>query len=179
MPSNFQPLPQPTDDGSGTVIVDGEVEIVNDPSSPVPVVGTVDIGNFPATPASTEIANDVGNPIPTNVVNDPSINKYGPGIRQTRVFTVSAAGDNIIVTPSVGKIRVYWVGYSSSESNTMEVLASLRFGNGPDIYGWYLGAPGAFSHWEPITGDNGDSLIINLSVSQPIQVNITFEEILD
>ena len=179
MPNNFQPIPQPTDDNeSGIIIVDGEVEIVNDPGSPVPVVGTVDIGNFPADPISTEISNDVGNPIPTSVLNDSAVNKYLPGVRQTRVFTISAAGDNVLINPTVGtRIQVYWVGYSSSETNTVEVLASLRFGNGPDIYGWYLGAPGAFSHWEPITGGIGDPLIINLSTSQPIQVNVTYEEV--
>lgn len=181
MPSNFQPLPKPVvDDGDGgIVVVDGTVEVANDPTNPVPVIGTVDVGNFPTAPASTEIANDVGNPIPTTVLNDTAINKYQPGLRLTRVFTISQAGDNVLITPLPGTmLRVYWVGYSSSENNTLEVLVSLRFGNGPDIYGWYLGAPGAFSHWEPITGEAGEPLIISLSQSQPIQVNLTYEEIL-
>lgn len=154
----LNPLPYNPNSGGGgggdTPITDA-VTIENDPNNPIPVAGTIDIGN-----AAT-------------------VNKFGAGIRQTRVFMISAAGDNVIITPTAGmKLRVFWVGYSSSETNTMEVLASLRFGNGPDIYGWFLGAPGAFSHWEPLTAGNvGDPLIINLSHSQPIQVNITFEEI--
>lgn len=141
---------------------------------------TVTVNNFPAGLTNTELRASpvsIAGTVDSNVLNDTAIHKFKPGVRTTRVFTIATLGDNTIVTPTVGtRLRVFWVGYSSSENNTAEVLALLKFGTNPNIYGWYLGAPGAFSHWEPVEGGLNEPLIVNLSGAQSVQVNVTFEE---
>ena len=97
----------------------------------------------------------------------------------TTGLAISTNGDNTIVSPSATnkKLRVYWVYLNTSENNSSEVLATLKFGaSGPTIYKTYLGAPGAFSHWEQVDGGTGLPLIINLSGSQGVNVNLTYDE---
>jgi hypothetical protein len=41
----------------------------------------------------------------------------------------------------------------------------------------YLGNPGAFAHWEPVSGEVGDKLIIELSGAQKVAVSYTYSEL--
>lgn len=106
-------------------------------------------------------------------------NRYASGVRTTSAQQVSTIGNNIILTPAAGKkIRLHWVGFSSSENNTAEVLVIMKFGaTGPSIYRWNMSAPGIFSHWETVEGAANETLIINLSGAQPVEINYTYEEI--
>lgn len=106
------------------------------------------------------------------------LRRYGSGIRTNTALEISSLGDNIIITPSLGqRLRIFWVGFSTSENNTAEVLAIVKFGVGGSAqYRWTLGTPGLFSHWETLEGAINESLIVNLSGAQPVQVNITHEE---
>lgn len=106
-----------------------------------------------------------------------SNNRFEPGVRTTTAIAISSVGDNIIIAPAVGmRIRVFWIGMSTSEVG-LETLAIVKFGAaGSAKYRWFLGAPGAFSHWEAIEGGTNESLIVNLSIGTTVQVNVTYEE---
>lgn len=122
-----------------------------------------------------EIKNDAGSAVP---VDDAQSNKrFKPGVRTTQATAVTASGDNTVVTPAAGmRLRVTWVGMSSSESG-VETLVILKFGAaGAAKYRWYMGSPGAFAHWEALEGGVNESLIANLSVATTVQVGVTFEE---
>lgn len=133
--------------GIGVSNVSGEVEVKNDSGSEVPVTGTF-------------------------------AKRFAPGVRTTVASTISTTGDNTIVTPAAGmRLRVTWLGLSSSQDNAAEVLAIVKFAAaGAAKYRWYMGNPGAFSHWEAIEGGANEALIVNLSGAQAVQVNVTYEE---
>ena len=111
---------------------------------------------------------------------DATVGKRFAGGKTTQALLVNTSGDTTVHTPATGKVlTVYWVGLSSSENNAAEVLATVRIGSGSATnYQWYLGNPGAFSHWEPISsGVANDALIVNLSNSgNPVLVNYTYSE---
>jgi hypothetical protein len=102
--------------------------------------------------------------------------RFGRSPRLTRAVAISTAGDNTIVTPAAGKrIRLLWLAMATSQDNTAETLAVVKFGS-TEHYRWPLGNPGAFMHWEPIEGAVDTPLVINLSAAQTVQVSYTYEE---
>lgn len=163
------------------VTVDGEVALdaatlaaletttVLQGTSPWVVSGTLGVTG------EVEVKNDTGNPLP---IDDAQSNKrFQPGVRITTAIAISSLGNNTIVTPAAGmRLRVTWIGMSTSEVG-LETLAIVKFGAaGSAKYRWYLGAPGAFSHWEAIEGAVNEALIVNLSIGTTVQVNVTYEE---
>ena len=106
----------------------------------------------------------------------PTAKRYSGGKTQGATV-ISTSGDNVIVTPSAGtKLTLYWVFLSSSQDNASEVLATVKLGS-TVVYQCYLGSPGAFAHWEPVSADaEGDALIVNLSAAESVAVNYTVTE---
>lgn len=108
-----------------------------------------------------------------------TVGKRFSGGKNTAAAIASASGDTAIYTPAPGKtLTLYWVGLSSSQSNPGEALVTVRLGS-KVVYEWFMGNPGAFSHWEPVTADNPDDpLIVALSSPQSpgIAVNFTTTE---
>lgn len=120
--------------------------------------------------------NDVSPEQPMPVSDD----GYGLPGRLPLAVEVSALGDNTVLTPASGNaIRFYWIGLSTSETNTGEVLVIVKFGaDGDAIYRWNLGAPGAFTHREMHDGPPDTPLIVNLSAAgRPVQANLTYREV--
>jgi hypothetical protein len=106
-------------------------------------------------------------------------NKFGVAGRITKAVEVTLL-DNTIITPALGKqVRLYWLGMACSESSAGESLVRVRWSSGgPDIYRWTMGSPGAFSHWEPVTGAVDAALIVTLEhVQKPVQLNFTYAEV--
>lgn len=102
--------------------------------------------------------------------------RFAPG-KTTRGVQVATLGDNTIITPALGKkVRLHWLGLSTSQNNAGEVEALVKFGT-TVIYRWQLGNPGAFSHWETVDGATDQALVINLSQAYAVNVNYTYQEI--
>ena len=101
--------------------------------------------------------------------------KFGSG-KITRAVQVNALGNTPVVTPTAGRrLRLFWVGMSTSENNGGEVLVLIRFG-ATTHYRWRMGSPGAFSHWEVIEGAVDEPLTVNLDQPLPVEFNYTYEE---
>ena len=109
-------------------------------------------------------------------VATPVAKRFGGGKTQGATL-ISASGDNTIATPATGKrLTLYWIFLSSSQDNASEVLALVKLG-ARVVYECYLGNPGAFAHWEPVTADaEGDALLVNLSGAASVAVNYTITE---
>ena len=104
--------------------------------------------------------------------------RFGNTGRTTTAITVTVSGNTTLVTPPLGRrIRLLWLGMSSSQLNGDETLVSVRFGSGTPFYRWFMGNPGAFSHWEAVEGGTDDPLVATLSASYTVQVNLTYETI--
>lgn len=90
---------------------------------------------------------------------------------------VNTLGATTVHTPAAGKaMTVYWCGLSSSENNLGEVLVTVSMG-ATTVYQWYMGNPGAFSHWEPFSGAANDALTITLSNSgNNVIINYSYTE---
>lgn len=101
--------------------------------------------------------------------------KFGSG-KITRGQAITLSGDTAAVTPAPGnRVRLFWVGMSTSESNVSEVLVQIKFGTTVH-YRWRMGSPGAFSHWEVIEGGVNQPLVVNLDQPMPVEFNVTYEE---
>ena len=125
-------------------------------------------------PSGTQDVDVVGNTV--GLATEVTVAKRFAGAKLQRAVQISATGDNTIVTPAAGqRIRLLWLGLSSSENNGAEVLAIVKFG-AVEHYRWNMGAPGAFAHWEIIEGATDEPLVINLSGSQDVEVNYTYVE---
>lgn len=126
------------------------------------------------------VANDDGTfSIQKEVATETTVGNRFAGGKITSASVVSSSGDNTIHTPASGKtIVLFWVGLSSSQNNAAEVLVTVKLGS-KVCYEWYLGNPGAFSHWEPIVADNAnDALTVNLSLGgNNVAVDYTYLEI--
>lgn len=73
------------------------------------------------------------------------------------------------------QITLYWIWLYSSQENAGEVTATVKLG-AKTVYETYLGNPGAFAHWEPVTGEVGDKLVVELSSGQKVAVSYTYSE---
>lgn len=114
-----------------------------------------------------------------DVAAEASLARRFDGNKITGALNVTAIGDTTVHTPASGKtITLFWVGLSASQSNAGEATVTVKLG-AKVCYVWYLGNPGAFAHWEPITANNpNDALVVNLSTSASpgIAVNFTLSE---
>jgi hypothetical protein len=105
-------------------------------------------------------------------------NRFRSAVRATDAVTINAAGDNVIWTPAAGKIlTVFWIALSAPSNNPGTNLVTVKIGN-QVRYIWDMGAPGAFSHWEPISSGNpNDALVVNLASAYNVRVNYTHSEV--
>lgn len=99
--------------------------------------------------------------------------------------TATTSGTTTIVTPSSGKaIRLYWFELSARSTNSAAVVAGLRWTTGgadffQDDFSQYGGKvshsyKGGRSYTQ---GGADEALVINLSASQTVYVNIDYEEV--
>ncbi len=102
-------------------------------------------------------------------------NRFAGG-KTTEAKVVETEGETTLTSPASGKsLTLYWIALNSSEQNSAEVLATVKLGT-KVVYEWYLGAPGAFMHWEPIEGAVNAKLILKLSGAQKVAADWTFSE---
>lgn len=115
--------------------------------------------------------------LPANAATEQTVGTRFAGAKHTSGTTITASGDTTIYTPASGKkLTLFWVFLSASQGNVNEALATVRLG-AKVAYTVYLGAPGAFGHWEPILADNpNDPLIVNLSAAANVAVSFTTTE---
>lgn len=98
------------------------------------------------------------------------------GEKTTEATVAETSGNTTLHSPAASEqLTLFWIWLFSSEENTGEVLATVKLGT-KEPYKTYLGHPGAFAHWEPITGEAGDKLILNLSGAQKVAVSFTYSE---
>jgi len=91
--------------------------------------------------------------------------------------TLNTVGDTVVVTPAPrARLRVYWVGMSTSQDNVGENIVTVSIGTRVK-YKWAMGNPGAFSHRDIINGEIGEALIVNLTQIYPVFFNYSFEEV--
>jgi hypothetical protein len=181
----------------------GTVEVTNDEGNPLPVSGTfwpgtqpvsgsVSVSNLPATqpvsgtfwqatqPVSgtVTVANPTTNP-ETGLAKDATLlRRYGDHI--TKAGLANTIGDNTLHTPVAGKrIRLYWIGLSTSQDNTAENLAIVKLtdADGTTKYRWRLGNPGAFVGGRTIEGNADEPLILNLATTDGVDWNVDLEEV--
>lgn len=102
--------------------------------------------------------------------------KFGPSHGTPQ--TLSTSGDHDVYVPVSGyRVRLKWVGFSSPDSNTATVLATLKWsGATGSIYAWDLSAPGAFAHGTVREGAVDEKLVVNLDGAQTVRVNLDVEE---
>src|SRR5882762_7174648 len=76
-------------------------------------------------------------------------NKFTPSVGDDSQVAnpVAGVGDHTVWTPAPGKrIRLKWVGLSTSKNNSGDVVVKWRFGaSGAYFWPWIMGAPGAFA----------------------------------
>jgi hypothetical protein len=99
-------------------------------------------------------------------------------------LTVSASGDNTIVTPASGKaVRLYYVSLSAHDGNGAGVTCILKFGTGGSakykvsltpkaIWARNIGAGRRY-----LQGAVDAPLVVNLSAAQSIHASIEYEEV--
>lgn len=112
-------------------------------------------------------------------LNQPSVGitrRFGGG-KTTESSVIEAKGQNVLVTPASGRaITLYWIALETSEANAAEVLAEVKVGT-KTPYTWFLGKPGAFMHWEPVTGEVEGKLAVELSAAgNKVAVSYTYSE---
>jgi hypothetical protein len=155
----------------------GTVEITNDVGNPIPVSGTFWQATQPVSGTIT-VANPTTNP-ETGLAKDATLlRRYGDHV--TKAGVVSTIGDNTLHTPAAGRrIRLYWVGLSTSQDNTAENLIQVKLtdADGTVKYRWYLGNPGAFVGGRTIEGNVDEPLILNLATADPVSWNVDLEEV--
>lgn len=98
-------------------------------------------------------------------------NRYSGG-KLAVVATVTAAGDTVILTPSLGKrLEIYWVYALPSPSSESFALINIRLGSN-DIYRTY-----AIAHWEKFVGGIDEPLVVNLSAVDNVAVTVHYKEV--
>ncbi len=123
-------------------------------------------------------SNPTANP-ETGLAKDATVGRrFAPSTtRLTRAQTIAVATSTVLVaTTAAQKVRLYWIGLSSSQNNLTENSVQVKIGT-TVIYDWYMGNPGAFAHFEIVDGTLDDDLIIVTSTADAIKVNFTYEVI--
>jgi hypothetical protein len=106
------------------------------------------------------------------------LRRYGDHV--TKAGVVSSTGDNTLHTPAAGnRIRLYWIGLSTSQDNVAENLIQVKLtdADGTVKYRWRMGNPGAFVGGRTIEGNVDEPLILNLATTDPVDWNIDLEEV--
>lgn len=81
--------------------------------------------------------------------------------------TLTASGDNIIVTPPLGQsIRLVWISIIPSPDNVAANLVKAKFGAGGTPF--YIAY--ALAHWEPFQGAVNAPLIVNCATAEAVSV---------
>lgn len=110
------------------------------------------------------------------VASDVGITRRFGGGKTTESQVIEAEGENTLVTPAAGKaLTLYWIALETSEANASEVLAEVKVGT-KTPYTWYLGKPGAFMHWEVISGAPNAKLTVKLSAAMKVAASFTYSE---
>lgn len=117
-----------------------------------------------------------------NVFVRPSTISRKDSPSQGDAVEVTTSGDTDVYDPAAGKrIRLKWLGFSSSPDMAAATKVTARFGSNAPFYSWWMGAPGAFAHGFIREGGVDEKLIVNCSVAPgggtPLLVNIDVEEI--
>lgn len=143
---------------------------------PPATISVATLAGLPSTLATVAVGTM---PLPVGAATEDTVSKRFGGGKTQGAQAINTSGNNTILTPASGKkIRLYWLGLSTSQDNAAEVLALAKFTTGgTPFYRWNLGAPGAFSHWEVVTGGTDEALVINLSGAQTVQANYTYSEV--
>jgi hypothetical protein len=98
------------------------------------------------------------------------------GEKLTEGFTLETIGATTLKTPAASHfLTLYWIGVSSSQENTGETLMTIKVGS-KTVYEWFMGNPGAFMHWEPVSGEVGDKIVLELAAPQMIAGSFTYSE---
>jgi hypothetical protein len=132
---------------------------------------TVGINNWDEMPAASAPE--------TGLAKDATLlRRYGDHV--TKAGVVSTIGDNTLHTPTSGKkVRLYWIGLSTSQDNTAENLIQVKLtdADGTVKYRWRMGNPGAFVGGRTIEGAVDEPLILNLATTDPVDWNVDLEEV--
>lgn len=101
-----------------------------------------------------------------DVVRD-DLNERFSGGKTAVATTLTAAGDNTILTPPAGKsIRLVWISLIPSSDNLAANLCQVKFGaGGSPVYIAY-----ALAHWEPLQGAVDAPLIVNTATAEKVSV---------
>jgi hypothetical protein len=83
-----------------------------------------------------------------------------------------------VYTPATGNaVRLKWVGFSASGGNANEVVATIQWsGASGIIYTWSLPPGAGFAHGVVREGQVGETLLVTLSVTGNVYVNLDVEE---
>jgi hypothetical protein len=132
---------------------------------------TVGINNWDEMPATAAPE--------TGLAKDATLlRRFGDHV--TKAGVVSTIGDNTLHTPASGKkIRLYWIGLSTSQDNAAENLIQVKLtdADGTVKYRWRMGNPGAFAGGRTIEGNVDEPLILNLATTDPVDWNVDLEEV--
>lgn len=85
--------------------------------------------------------------------------------------TLTAAGDNTVITPPAGQsVRVVWVSAIPSSDNAAANLVKFKFGaGGTPFYQAY-----ALAHWEVFQGAVNVPLIVNCATAEAVSVTVHY-----
>jgi hypothetical protein len=146
-------------------------------AAPVPVSGTFYQATQPVSGTVT-VSNPTTNP-ETGLAKDATLlRRFGDHV--TKAGVVSTIGDNTLHTPTSGKkVRLYWIGLSTSQDNAAENLIQVKLtdADGTVKYRWCLGNPGAFVGGRTIEGSVNEPLILNLATTDAVNWNVDLEEV--
>lgn len=117
---------------------------------------------------------------------DVAIRNYDPNVHDTlekkfgapqgSAVAITTSGDHDVVTPTSTKsLRLKWVGISAPETNSAEVIVTVKLGTSV-LYMWALGPSCGFAHGSVREGGVDEPLTVNLSSGQTVYFNYEFEE---
>jgi hypothetical protein len=190
--TNFPATSAVTGDVNVTDKAARQLGIVSLTQAVLDALETISVGNFPASypvtgtfwqatqpiSGTVTVANPTTNP-ETGLAKDATLlRRFGDHV--TKAGVVSTIGDNTLHTPTSGKkVRLYWIGLSTSQDNAAENLIQVKLtdADGTVKYRWCLGNPGAFVGGRTIEGSVNEPLILNLATTDAVNWNVDLEEV--
>lgn len=152
---------------SGTVAVSGSVAVTGPltdtqiRATALPVSGTVAV----STAFNLEA---------TQAVVRADLDERFSGGKTAFCTTLTAAGDNTVLTPTVGtSLRVVWVSAIPSSDNSAANLVKFKFGTGGTPF--YIAY--AIAHWEPFQGAVNTSLVVNCATSEAVSISVHYRQV--